>query len=381
MNYSSKPVELEIIQERITLQIGRGKFSTLTTPVTDTATANRKVHRADSLVLALNPAITDTAAQLSYLSTLTNHPNTASSLYFYHPDHLGSSSWITYSDGSAVQHLYYLPWGEDFVDQRSTSWNSMYTFSAKEKDTETGYSYFGSRYYSSDLSIRLSVDPMAAKYPSLSPYVYCANNPLKYIDPNGEAITPETAWDIINVVMGAASFTGNVVSGNILGAAVDAIGLLYDAVATAIPFLPGGASGCVGLVRFVKVTKNLYNSIGKIKNLTCFKKNEKLLSLANKAQNALTENLKIDDIAGAVQDILGIPVKKGGSATYDHLQEVTSSLKSLTNYKRELQSVLNKSNNLSEQEIKVINASIRETNAHITRVEKILKKAKEVKEL
>ena len=145
--------------------------------------------------------------------------------------------------------------------------------------------------------------------------------------------------------------------------------------------MPGGASGCVGLVRFVKVTKNLYNSIGKIKNLTCFKKNEKLLSLANKAQNALTENLKIDDIAGAVQDILGIPVKKGGSATYDHLQEVTSSLKSLTNYKRELQSVLNKSNNLSEQEIKVINASIRETNAHITRVEKILKKAKEVKEL
>lgn len=381
MNYSSKPVELEIIQERITLQIGRGKFSTLTTPVTDTATANRKVHRADSLVLALNPAITDTAAQLSYLSTLTNHQKDTCEAYWYHPDHLGSSSWVTDSAGNPVQHLHYLPWGEDFVNQRSSSWNAMYTFSAKEKDTETGYSYFGARYYSSDLSIWLSVDPKAEKYPSLSSYAYCANNPLKYIDPNGEAITPETAWDIINVVMGAASFTGNVVSGNILGAAVDAIGLLYDGVATAIPFLPGGASGCVGLVKFVKVTKNLYNSIGKIKNLTCFKKNEKLLSLANKAQNALTENLKIDDIAGAVQDILGIPVKKGGSATYDHLQEVTSSLKSLTNYKRELQSVLNKSNNLSEQEIKVINASIRETNAHITRVEKILKKAKEVKEL
>ena len=379
MNYSSKPVDLEIIQERITLQIGRGKFSTLTTPVTDTATANRKVRRANSLVLALNPAITDTAAQLSYLSTLTNHQKDTCEAYWYHPDHLGSASWITNIYGRTIQHLYYLPWGEDFVNQRSSSWNAMYTFSAKEKDTETGYSYFGSRYYSSDLSIWLSVDPMSAKYPSLSPYIYCANNPLKYIDPNGEAITPETAWDIINVVMGAASFTGNVVSGNILGAAVDAIGLLYDGVATAILFLPGGASGCVGLVRFVKVTKNLYNSIGKIKNLTCFKKNEKLLSLANKAQNALTENLKIDDIAGAIQDILGIPVKKGGSATYDHLQEVTSSLKSLTNYKRELQSVLNKSNNLSEQEIKVINASIRETNAHITRVEKILKRQKKSK--
>ena len=105
--------------------------------------------------------------------------------YWYHPDHLGSSSWITYSDGSAVQHLHYLPWGEEFVDQRSTSWNAMYTFSAKEKDTETGYSYFGSRYYNSDLSIWLSVDPMAAKYPSTSPYAYCRNNPIRLVDPNG----------------------------------------------------------------------------------------------------------------------------------------------------------------------------------------------------
>ena len=69
--------------------------------------------------------------------------------------------------------------------------NWTHTFSAKEKDTETGYSYFGSRYYSSDLSIWLSVDPMSAKYPSLSPYVYCANNPIKLVDPNGEDI-----WEI-----------------------------------------------------------------------------------------------------------------------------------------------------------------------------------------
>ena len=108
--------------------------------------------------------------------------------YFYHPDHLGSSSWITFSDGKAVEHLHYMPWGEDFVRQRSTDWHAMYTFSAKEKDTETGYSYFGSRYYSSDLSIWLSVDPRAAKYPSLSPYAYCANNPVKLVDPNGEEI-------------------------------------------------------------------------------------------------------------------------------------------------------------------------------------------------
>ena len=69
--------------------------------------------------------------------------------------------------------------------------DGTFTFSAKERDPETGLSYFGSRYYSSDLSIWLSVDPMAHKYPSLSPYVYCADNPVKLVDPNGEDI-----WEI-----------------------------------------------------------------------------------------------------------------------------------------------------------------------------------------
>ena len=64
----------------------------------------------------------------------------------------------------------------------------IHTFSAKERDPETGLSCFGSRYYSSDLSIWLSVDPMSDKYASLSPYVYCADNPVRCVDPNGEEI-------------------------------------------------------------------------------------------------------------------------------------------------------------------------------------------------
>ena len=75
----------------------------------------------------------------------------------------------------------------------SFSLAEIFAFSAKERDVETGLSYFGSRYYSSDLSIWLSVDPMSDKYPSLSPYVYCADNPVKLVDPNGE--TWETTED------------------------------------------------------------------------------------------------------------------------------------------------------------------------------------------
>ena len=60
--------------------------------------------------------------------------------------------------------------------------------SGKEKDSETGYYYFGARYYNPDLSLWLSVDPMSDKYPSLSPYNYCAWNPLKIVDPDGNEI-------------------------------------------------------------------------------------------------------------------------------------------------------------------------------------------------
>ena len=61
-------------------------------------------------------------------------------------------------------------------------------FIGKERDSETGFSYFGARYYDSDLMTGwLSVDPMADKDPGLSPYNYCALNPIRIIDPNGDS--------------------------------------------------------------------------------------------------------------------------------------------------------------------------------------------------
>ena len=99
-----------------------------------------------------------------------------------------SSAWITDVNGSAVQHLQYLPFGEDFVSQSSTAFDARYKFSGKEKDSETGYSYFGARYYDSDLSVWLSVDPLASKYPSISSYAYVLNNPVKLIDPDGNFV-------------------------------------------------------------------------------------------------------------------------------------------------------------------------------------------------
>ncbi|MCR4815971.1 MAG: hypothetical protein K5842_02150 [Bacteroidales bacterium] len=110
-------------------------------------------------------------------------------VYFYHSDHLGGANWITDGGGKPVQHLQYLPFGEPFVNQHIAGYQERYTFTGKERDEETGYGYFGARYMDHELmTMWLSVDPLADKYPGISPYAYCAWNPVKLVDPDGREI-------------------------------------------------------------------------------------------------------------------------------------------------------------------------------------------------
>jgi RHS repeat-associated protein len=99
------------------------------------------------------------------------------------PNLYGFASTLTQrqSSKSACKYIFF---GETFVDQQN-GYDARYTFSAKEKDDETSYVYFGQRYYDSDLSVWLSVDPMSDGRPNLTPYHYCQNNPIMRVDPNG----------------------------------------------------------------------------------------------------------------------------------------------------------------------------------------------------
>lgn len=106
-------------------------------------------------------------------------------IYWFHPDHLGSSSYITGLDGEVTQNIEYFPSGEVFVENHRNSNYSPYKFNGKELDAETGYYYYGARYYNPRVSLWLNVDPLAEKYPSWSPYNYTFNNPVKFIDPDG----------------------------------------------------------------------------------------------------------------------------------------------------------------------------------------------------
>ena len=106
-------------------------------------------------------------------------------LYFYHPDHLGSSSYITDREGRITQHTEYIAFGEVLFEEHSTSKTMPYLFNGKELDTETGLYYYGARYYDPRVSIFLNVDPLAEK--TMTPYAYTNNNPINLIDPTGMA--------------------------------------------------------------------------------------------------------------------------------------------------------------------------------------------------
>ncbi|MFV0506885.1 MAG: RHS repeat-associated core domain-containing protein, partial [Bacteroidales bacterium] len=119
--------------------------------------------------------------------------------YYYHPDHLGSASYITNLDGEVVQHIEYVPFGEVFLEERNNTWNTPYLFNGKELDEETGLYYYGARYYNPRASQFLSTDRFAEKYPYASPYQYCLNNPINAIDVNGDSVLVNNVGGILDV--------------------------------------------------------------------------------------------------------------------------------------------------------------------------------------
>ena len=180
--------------ERICSRIGGGGIEGLYLP-TDSVTARMlKYKPAENAMQAAQAgqcamaSVSVPSNTLGIMADMQTVQSAENDIYFVHSDHLGSASWVTNLSGQPIQHLQYLPYGESYIDQRSSTFHERYTFTGKEKDSESGYYYFGARYFMPNLSIWNSVDPMADKYPSLSPYNYCAWNPMKLVDPNGEEI-------------------------------------------------------------------------------------------------------------------------------------------------------------------------------------------------
>lgn len=191
-------------------------------------------------------------------------------LYFYHPDHLGSTGWVTDIDGRVSQHLVYIPFGATFVEEYSFSTAEAaqaYLFNGKELDRKTGLYYYGARYYDPQSSIWLSVDPMMEKYPGWSPYNYTLHNPVRLVDPDGKEPMTAVIEGVVAFGLEAGfDFIGNMASGMDASTAlknVDWRSAAIEGTKTAImsTALPPGA-GTVGKIVNLARSKGGQAAIG-----------------------------------------------------------------------------------------------------------------------
>ena len=110
---------------------------------------------------------------------------TCEETFFYHSDHLGSTSYITDDKANITQYDAYLPYGELLVDEHSSSEDLPYKFNGKQFDEETGLYYYGARYLNPVASLWYGVDPYNNMFPFQTSFSYCNANPIRFIDPMG----------------------------------------------------------------------------------------------------------------------------------------------------------------------------------------------------
>jgi len=146
-------------------------------------------------------------------------------------DHLGSTRRVVNASGSNLEYYDYYPFG--LVMRSNISGTpAKENFTGKEQDTESGYHYFGSRYYDAGLARWGVTDPAGQFH---SPYAY-ANNPVSFVDPDGEFVLEAIA---IGAMVGA--FTGSMRAG--MQGSDPYVGMLKGATVGAV----GGALGAIGV--------------------------------------------------------------------------------------------------------------------------------------
>ena len=112
--------------------------------------------------------------------------------YYYGTDHLGSVRVITDGGGSVVERNDYYPLG-----MRASTGNSypqlttnLYKYNGKEVQTvgNLGFTDYGARMYDNFTGRWFVPDPLAEKYVSMSPYMYCGGNTIGIIDVDGREV-------------------------------------------------------------------------------------------------------------------------------------------------------------------------------------------------
>ena len=172
------------------------------------------------------------------------------SFRFFHSDQLGTALVVTDDSGAVTWRGEYYPFGEEYSSEGTPN---QYRFTERETDQATGLTYMRARYYNPHLGRFLTVDPVGGKVgssQSWNRYSYVLNNPLKFVDPDGENPLAAVAALITTVRVSAGATTG-AITGGVLGLVKGrsfnsmAYGAAKGAViggANAVPIVGGGAA-------------------------------------------------------------------------------------------------------------------------------------------
>ena len=107
-----------------------------------------------------------------------------SKYHYYLKDHQGNNRVVINQSGTVEEANHYYPFGGVFASSGNVQ---PYKYNGKELDAKKGLNWYdyGARHYDAALGRFTTVDPSAENYYSTSPFTYCLNNPLNYIDPLG----------------------------------------------------------------------------------------------------------------------------------------------------------------------------------------------------
>ena len=162
---------------------------------------------------------------------------------FFVRDRLGSVRSVADEDGNVLQQNLYYAWGGAWGDVCTAPGFQSYKYCGKYLDRKHGldlYDY-GARLYDPAAAFWTSPDPLCEKYYNSSPYAFCNNNPVRFIDPTGE-FPIETIWDIGNVLYDVGAAVVNHIKGDHQAAKANWVDLGLDAGAMLIPYVPAGTS-------------------------------------------------------------------------------------------------------------------------------------------
>ena len=128
---------------------------------------------------------------------------------FFIKDHLGSVRAVVSETGEVQQTNDYYPYGDLFSTAGTAGSNSnRYRFTGKELGNETGLYDFSARFLHTRFGRFTTIDPLAEKYPDISPYAYCNCNPVNLVDPDGKI--PVFVLPFLPVLAKAVAVTGGV---------------------------------------------------------------------------------------------------------------------------------------------------------------------------